>query len=222
MEFLTAWLLIAAVQLAATLSPGPAFAMALRNALAYDRRAGIFTAIGLGAGVGAHVLFVLCGLAFILSQSVFLFTAIKYIGAAYLLYVGSKALFAKKAADEENAGQNLKSALQEQPAGRPCSDLKALRMGFLTNLLNPKAVIFFTAVFTQFIDPHTPTGIVALYGATSVVIEIGWFATLALILTHKSVKARFMRISHWIERVCGGLLMALGVRLALSKMHSTV
>lgn len=217
MDIFLAWLVLASVQLAATLSPGPAFAVSVRNALAYDRRAGLFTAIGLGAGVGAHVIFVLCGIAVVISQSVLLFNVIKYVGAAYLIFIGFKAILARKKDAQEQKTTN--AALDTAPSRKTISDTKAIQIGVLTNLLNPKAVIFFTAVYTQCINPETGWEILALYGVTSVIIEAGWFSCLAIILTNRSVKAKFMGFAHWIERVCGGLLMALGVRLALSKIH---
>ena len=212
MELFLKWLLLAGVQSAATISPGPAFAVMVRNAVAYDRRTGIMTAIGLGIGVGAHVLFVLGGIAVILSQSVYAFNAVKYIGAAYLIYIGIKAL-----RTPAHAPQTPEETITKQ--SQSLSDFKALRMGFLTNLLNPKAVIFFTAVFTQFIDAATPIFVLALFGLTSVAVEIIWFSLLALFLNSPRIKSRYMAMAHWIERICGGLLLALGVRLALSKMH---
>ena len=87
----------------------------------------------------------------------------------------------------------------------------------MTNVLNPKAVIFFTAVYTQFIDLHTPWQVHVLYGMTSVVIEFLWFAGVAVVLTNPLIKQKFMGVVHWIERSCGGLMIALGVKLALSK-----
>ena len=211
MEIFLKWLLLAGIQTGATMSPGPAFAMTVRNTLAYGRRAGIFTAIGLGAGVGAHVLFVLLGFAVIISQSVLLFTLIKYAGAAYLIFIGAKALFAHK---KENADDDI---LQTQKSRKNISDLKALWIGFLTNLLNPKAMIFFSAVFSQFLEPNMGYEIMGLYFITMVSIEILWFSTLTTILTHKAVKARFTNFAHWVERVCGGLLVGLGVKLASSR-----
>jgi RhtB (resistance to homoserine/threonine) family protein len=214
MEFFLAWFVLASVQLAATLSPGPAFAVAVRNALAYDRRTGLWLALGLGIGISAHIILALCGAAMLLSQSIFLFNLVKYTGAAYLVFISIKALLAEKG--DTPLGQSIISNAVRN--NKTPSNFKSLQIGILTNLLNPKAVIFFTAVFTQFISPQTPWPILLLYGSTCIIIEIGWFSILAFMLTHPRVKARFMGAAHWIKRVCGGLLIALGVRLALSKI----
>ncbi|MCB1784466.1 MAG: LysE family translocator [Alphaproteobacteria bacterium] len=211
MELFLKWLALAGVQTAATMSPGPAFVVAVRNAMTYGRKAGIFTAIGLGCGVGVHVAFVLFGIAYILTKSVLLYTIVKYAGAAYLVFIGIKALKSKKAEPADPAN--------EQTAGKPAktiSSYKAFLIGFMTNVLNPKAVVFFTAVYAQFIDPAMSWQIHALYGITSVTIEILWFSGVAIVLTNPAVKRKFDKIVHWIERSCGALMIALGAKLALS------
>lgn len=211
MEFFFKWMVMASVQLAATMSPGPAFVVSVRNALVYDRRAGILTAVGLALGVGAHVVFVLLGIAFIIAQSVYLYAVIKYAGAAYLIYIGIKSLRARVRKTETPQSENHESKRVY------ISSFQAFKIGFLTNLLNPKAVVFFTAVYTQFIDIHTPLSIHLLYGFTSIAIEFLWFAGVAIVLTNPRIKQKFMGMVHWIERGCGGLMIALGVKLALSK-----
>lgn len=204
------WLLMASVQAAATISPGPAFVVAVRNAMAYDRRTGIFTAFGLGLGVAVHVLVVLCGLAVLLQHYTFMFDLIRYAGAAYLIYIGAKALMSR-------AKPKAVSTDAVAPERTGLSARKAVSIGFLTNLLNPKAVVFFTAVFTQFIGPGTPISVMALYGVTSVVIEIAWFSGVAVVLTDRRIKERFMGAVHWVERTCGGLMIGLGIKLAFSR-----
>ncbi len=215
MELFLQWALLASVQLAATMSPGPAFVVSVRNSMAHSRSVGVFTSLGLALGVGAHVVFVLVGISLVISQSVILFSIVKYAGAAYLCYVGIKAIFfSKKRGEEQPLGevdQNI------SPAKKAMSTRQAIMNGFLTNLLNPKAVVFFTAVYTQFIGVDTPLSIHLLYGVTSIVIEFLWFAGVAIVLTNPRVKRKFMSVMHWVERSCGGLMVALGVKLALSK-----
>lgn len=211
MEFLLSWLLFASIQLAASMSPGPAFAMQIRAIIKYGRKGGIFTALGLGAGIAVHVILTLGGLVTVMAHAEGLFIAIKYLGAAYLAYIGIKALKAKPQNETIPTAENVKDF-------ETISALKALQIGFWTNVLNPKAVVFFTAVFTQFIAPDAGVPSLLLYGATSIAVESLWFIGLTIVLTVPPVRRTFRRIQHWIERVCGGLLLALGVRLALSKI----
>ncbi|GJL85592.1 MAG: lysine transporter LysE [Micavibrio sp.] len=211
MDLFLAWLLLASVTITATLSPGPAFVVTVKNSLTYGRKGGVFTAMGLGMGVSVYVTLVLVGAAYILTQSAFIFNMIKYLGAAYLVFIGIKGLMAKKV---EN------SVMDENVTPRQykeISSLKAIKIGFLTNLLNPKGVVFYSAVYIQFVGVDTPVFMLVIYGLTSVIVEAGWFGILSCILTHKRVKNIFDNYIHWVERVCGGLLASLGVGLALSK-----
>ncbi len=209
MEFLLAWMLFASVQLAATMSPGPAFVMAVRNSMAHDRKIGILTALGLAIGVMAHVVFVIAGLSYLIAKSVFILNFIKYAGAAYLIYIGIKGLKSIKRNDS-----TIKS---EVKLDKEITIIKAISMGFLTNLLNPKAVVFFTAVYSQFIDVSTPLFMQISYGVTSIMVEFLWFSGVAIVLTNPLIKSKFMSVVHVVERICGGLMIALGLKLALSK-----
>ena len=96
-------------------------------------------------------------------------------------------------------------------------DGAAFRAGFITNLFNPKATLFFMALFTQILHPDFPAWVGLVYGVTCVTMTFGWFSVVATVLTTPHIKARFLRASKWIDRVCGGALLALGVRLALTK-----
>jgi RhtB (resistance to homoserine/threonine) family protein len=208
-DYLTLWLILASVNLAATVSPGPAFVLTVRSALTHNRRAGLLTALGLGLGITVHVTIVLSGFAVLISSSALLFDLLKYAGAAYLAYIGIKGVLAKK-----RSARNIADGLEPV---KTISDVQALRIGILTNLLNPKAIVFFAAVYAQLITADTPWQILILFGLTSMIIESGWFSIVTLVLTDPRVRDKFFGISHWIERVCGGLLIALGIRLALSK-----
>lgn len=209
MELFYTWLALAAIQAAATISPGPAFAITLRNAVQGDRMSGILTSIGLGLGVGLHILFVIFGIAVLVAQSEILYNIVKYSGAAYLIYIGAKAIMAKPRA---KGPKSIDSVIKNP------SPLRRIQNGFWTNVLNPKALVFFTAVYAQFITPETPWEISTLYGFTSVFIEVVWFSLVTIFLTTQTIRTKFLNISHWIERVCGGLLIALGVKLAVSKI----
>lgn len=208
-------MVFALVQAAATISPGPAFIAAVRSSISYDRKTGIAVAFGLGAGVGVHVLFVLAGISLIIKQSVYLFGFIRLVGAIYLISVGIKALFFSK---KSSPSSNVSNQELVQPlAAQNRNFIGAFLHGVLTNLLNPKAIIFFTAVYTQFVGLDTPLDTQLLYGLISVLIETLWFCFVVVVLTEPRIKDRFLRIVHWIEYTCGGLMIGLGLKLALSK-----
>ncbi len=207
MPFVGEWLTVIVVGCLAVIVPGPNLAITLRNSVAYSRRAGVYTAVGLAAGNLVHVTYCLIGIGVIISRSILLFNTLKWLGAGYLIYMGIKALQARPHDDgAEVTGR-----------ARTMSRLAAVRTGFLTNLLNPKVTLFFLALFTQIIRPETPFSARTVYGLTMIALEFGWFASVALLISHRAIKQRFLSIAHWIERATGLVLIALGLRLAFAR-----
>ena len=202
-EFLT----IAFVHLLAVASPGPDFAMVLRQSIVCGRRPAIYTSIGIGAGILVHVCYCLLGLGLLISRSLVLFNLVKLVGAAYLFYVGWNSLRARPADSAEQTATNPQV---------PPSAAQALRIGFLTNLLNPKATLFFLSLFSLVIKPLTPLWVQLGYGVYMALATGLWFSALSLFLTRPAVRGFFGRFGHWAERVMGAVLIALGIRLALA------
>lgn len=216
MAFLLKWLVLVGLQAVAAISPGPAFVLQVKATMSHGRTYGLFNALGLALGVGAYAFAVMAGLAVLLAGAEWVLIALRYAGAAYLIYIGFKGLTAKKA---EQSPAITTLALPHNPKITGRQKWQAFRTALITQLLNPKALVYFTAVFAQFITPGTPLWALFVYWLTVTLVELSWWVTLSFILTHPHVKDRFNRAAHWIERTCGGLLIALGVRLALSKIH---
>ncbi|MDP3977257.1 MAG: LysE family transporter [Pseudomonas sp.] len=205
-EFFT----VALIHLLAVASPGPDFAIVVRESVAFGRRAGIFTALGVGAGIFVHVAYSLLGIGLIVSQSIVLFNALKWLAAAYLLYIGIKALRAKPA-------DPARAELSLEPSAR--SAHAAFATGFVTNGLNPKATLFFLSLFTVVIDPHTPLGVQAGYGIYLALATALWFCLVAMLFSQPRVRAGFTRLGHWFDRLMGAVLVGLGIKLALSELR---
>ena len=205
-EFFT----VALIHLLAVASPGPDFAIVVRESVAFGRRAGIFTALGVGAGIFVHVAYSLLGIGLIVSQSIVLFNALKWLAAAYLLYIGIKALRAKPA-DPARAELSLEQGARSARAAFAC--------GFVTNGLNPKATLFFLSLFTVVIDPHTPLSVQAGYGVYLALATALWFCLVAMLFSQSRVRAGFARLGHWFDRLMGVVLVGLGVKLAFSELR---
>jgi RhtB (resistance to homoserine/threonine) family protein len=211
MDLFLNWTMIAMIALAGAMSPGPDFVITVRNSILHDRRAGVMTAFGIAAGLCLHMTYCLLGIATLIAQSVTLFTTLKWVGAAYLLVIGIKCLISKGYSDASMNELPIKNSLN---AGAK----SAFISGFLTNLLNPKATLFFLALFTQVIDPHTPFKIQILYAATVVIIGFLWWLCVAIALTDHRIKSLFLGFSKWIDRACGGLMIMMGLKLAFTKI----
>lgn len=199
--------IVAGIHLLAVMSPGPDFFMMLRNSIMYSRKIAIFSAVGLGLGILLHVTYSLLGIALIISQSIVLFNVIKFVGAAYLIYIGIKSLKSKK--------QN-RTEIFEGLKTRDITVYQAMRIGFLTNALNPKATMFFLALFTQVINPNTSFLMKLAYGAEMSIATALWFSLVAVFMTQSMVQKRFMKYKHYIERLFGAILIGLGIKVALS------
>lgn len=205
--FLAQFLTVALVHLLAVASPGPDFAVVTRNSLIYSRHIGLYTALGIAAGIMVHVAYSLLGIGFIISQSIIVFNIIKFIGAAYLIYIGYKSLRAKPA------------DLAETEASIPVQPLSlsaAFKNGFLTNVLNPKATLFFLALFTQVIAPATPKVIQLAYGIEMMLLTFAWFTLVSLFFSNVLIRKKIAKVQHRIERVTGIVLIALGIKVALA------
>lgn len=192
------------ITLLAVISPGPDFAMVTRNSLMLSRRAGVFTALGIGLGVLLHVSYTLIGIGLIIQQSQWLFNAIKLAGAAYLLWLGLKMLW------------NQPGSLSSDDIVTPMSDRDALRTGFLTNVLNPKTTVFIVSLFMQVVHPDTPLAVQTCYGAFISVTHIIWFTLVAMCFSAGAVRAKLLAMRHWIDRAFGGLLVGFGLLLAVT------
>ncbi|WP_457573354.1 LysE family translocator [Desulfolithobacter sp.] len=208
MEYFSEFMTVALVHLLAVASPGPDFAMVLRQSLVADRRAALWTSVGIGTGILIHVAYALLGLGLIIARSVQVFGIIKLAGGAYLLYIGWKSLRARP--DASSPDQAVSSRTREY------TGWQAFRIGFLTNVLNPKATLFFLSLFSVIINPNTPPGIQLFYGLYMALATTTWFCGLSMVLTHSRIRQRVARIGLWAEKVMGTILIALGIRLALA------
>ncbi|MDO8469085.1 MAG: LysE family transporter [Candidatus Peribacter sp.] len=208
MSHLSQFFAVAVIHFLALVSPGPDFAMISRSSLVYSRRTGIYSALGLALGILVHVTYSLIGIGLIISKSILLFSIIKYLGAGYLIYIGWKSLRARRV---------TQSAHDPVASERHLPALAALRIGFLTNVLNPKVTLFFLGLFTQVIRTDTPLWLQVLYGLEMATMTFVWFAFVASVLSHSMIRRRFIAVQHIVERCCGGLLVALGVRVALDQ-----
>jgi threonine/homoserine/homoserine lactone efflux protein len=154
-----------------------------------------------------HVGYSVVGIAVLISQSILLFSIIKYLGAAYLIWMGIGAL----------RSQGWEMAV-EKAKNKHKSLKKSFTEGFVTNVLNPKATLFFLALFTQVIAPETPLSWQLIYGTSIALVVMAWFSTVSVLLTQPKIRAKLSAMSIWIDRVTGGLFIALGLKIATEKL----
>ncbi|MBP7204482.1 MAG: LysE family transporter [Propionivibrio sp.] len=199
---------VATITILAVISPGADFAMVTRNSMMRSRRAGMLTSVGISLGVLVHVAYSMAGIGLLISRSILLFSAIKFAGAAYLIYLGITMLKARKIDATADASETA-----------PLSDFAALRIGFLTNALNPKTTLFVVSLFTQVIRVDTPLLTQLGYGAFMSLAHLVWFVLVAFAFSSEAAR-RFVATSrHLIERAIGTILLGLGIALATASLQ---
>ena len=190
----------------AVASPGPDFAIVLKQSLAHGRRTALWTSIGIGCGISVHIIYCLLGLGFLLKNSPAALGVLKYLGAGYLAWVGIQALRTKPREGDMDLSQ-------EVPAP---GNGAAWTTGFLVNVLNPKAALFFIALFPLAVNPATPKLIQAGYGLWMILATMGWFCFVSIVFTRPDVRTRFLRLGHWIDRALGLVFLAFALSLAVA------
>ncbi len=198
---------IAIAHLFAVASPGPDFALVLKQSVALGRTAGLWTSLGIASGILLHVSYCLLGVALLLSASSTLLTITKLLAAAYLLYLGTSAIRASLSAKVLGNGQ----AVAAQISAR-----RLFITGFITNGLNPKVTLFFLALFTVVISQSTPLVLQIAYGIYMALATFLWFALLSLLLGIEPLRRRVLKAGSWFERIMGIVLIGLAVRLLWS------
>src|SRR3989344_5515437 len=164
----------------AVISPGPDFILVTRNSLVYSRKTGIYSALGLGLGILVHITYSLMGIAYLISKSVVIFSIIKFLGAIYLINIGYHSLKSHSHSEEKDALAKIADI----------DKFSAIKMGFITNVTNPKATLFFLSLFTLVIKENTPLAIKLFLGIEMSLVTFLWFALVATIFSHQYVKRR--------------------------------
>jgi len=218
---------VATIHLLAVASPGPDFAVVIRQSLSFGRKDAIWTSVGVGVGILVHVVYSLLGLGLLISQSIVAFNVLKVLAVCYLLYVSWQCINAKPQALQSNSTDNADNLNGVHSINgthnRTLSNhsIRAcFRLGFLTNALNPKATLFFVALFSVIISPETPASIQLFYGLWMAFATGLWFIALSLVFSHNNVRSLFSRFGHWVERIMGGALLLLAGKLAISTLDS--
>ena len=187
--------------------PGPDMALVLQNGLARGRRAAVETALGINAGLVVWAVAAALGVAALLHASAPAFTALKLAGAAYLVWLGVRALVA--------AWRGTGGDAQVRSRGLTGSPFT---QGLLSNLLNPKIALVFTTLIPQFVDPAAPAAAqTLLLAAIFICMGLLWLTSYALLVARAGALLRRPTVRRALNAVTGTVLVALGVRLAAER-----
>ncbi|UUX50435.1 LysE family translocator [Nisaea acidiphila] len=184
------------------ISPGPDMVIVMRNTIIGGRAAGLKSSLGVLAGNMVHITYCAIGIGILISQSILAFNILKYAGAAYLIYLGVMSFFA---GDTKLSAKDLDRSNVSQ---------RWFLQGFLNNILNPKGTLFYLGVFTMVITPETATGTTLLLVAIMMAVSAVFWLFFVYTLDSNHVRRVLERGQKLVNRIFGGLLIFLGIRVA--------
>jgi RhtB (resistance to homoserine/threonine) family protein len=194
------------------LSPGPDFFLVMKNSLGFGRRIGIATALGVASALLIHVTYTILGFTYIIEKFPSIFIAIKLAGSLYLLWLGYHAIRSVKQSKEEkemglkvNTGKSVKQGFRE---------------GFICNVLNPKAALFFLSIFSQFISSNTASWVRWVYGTEIILAVALWFTFVSSVISYKKFRDFYEKYNHWFDRCLGAILIYFAIFIVYSTIHS--
>jgi threonine/homoserine/homoserine lactone efflux protein len=198
------------VWLIVVVSPGPDFLVTVQQASSRSRRHGIVTGLGVCSGLVIWSAGSMVGLSVLFARLSWLYDIVRYAGAAYLVYLGVRTLWSTR-----RDGDGMRVA--PQPPVRTGGLWPAWRIGFLTDLGNPKAAAFFSSLFGALLPDGTGPAVRVAVVAGIVGLATAWYVAVAVLFGLGPVATLYRRARRWIERVMATLLIALGGRLALDR-----
>lgn len=212
------WPLFVGAGLLLNITPGADMALVVRSAAAQGARAGAAAALGVGAGCWVHTAAAALGLSAVLAGSPTAFSLLRWVGAAYLVWLGLGLLRPRSTGTPATTRHSTPSAPDAAPAA---NGWRLFRQGFLTNALNPKVALFFLAFVPQFITADAPHKALAFIALGTVFVVNSTLVNLLIAAAAAALRRRLgdgpglRRLGGWLNRGVGAAFIALGLRLAL-------
>ena len=195
-------LVIVSVTALVMVIPGPDMVLVLRNTLVSGRRAGLRTSVGILSGNLVHITYCVLGIGLLISQSILAFSALKYAAAAYLIYLGIMSF------------RSGAKTLDTKDIDRQRPTNAWFVQGFVNNLLNPKGTLFYLGVFTTVITPETSASVMLLLIVSMMLVSASFWLIFVYTMDRPTIRAFAERSQRIVNRICGALLVLLGIRLA--------
>ena len=197
------WFQFALVCIVGAMSPGPSLALVIRNNISYNRFAGIMTSIGHGLGIAVYATMAVFGLGLILQTNQSLFLLIQILGLIFLFFLGVLFIFQKNSVEIINKNKDQKQ-------------INSFFQGFLIAIINPKILIWFTAIYSQFISVEANMTFNIILISTASIIDATWYIIISLIITGYGVKNFLIDKKDLIQKITGFILLIISLILLLN------
>lgn len=201
MEFFT----VALLHFFAVSSPGPDFILVTRQAIKLGRKAAIYTSLGIGIGILIHSLAAITGLTLLISSNPYLFLCMKLAASLYLFYLGLMSII-----QTSETGNEI--------ASRDSSELNSFLIGFITNVLNPKAIIFFITLFSIVLNNSTSAALLTFYGLYMSAATFLWFLLISYVFTNKNLIEKYFYVLPAFEKIIGILLIIIASQIFIYEL----
>nr|MDT0252009.1 LysE family translocator [Endozoicomonas sp.] len=198
----SSWLSLLAICMLGAISPGPSLVAVMKNTIQGSRLHGLVTSLSHALGIGIYAFLVAAGLAVVITESPWLYQLIKYVGSAYLAWIGYKAISASSSLFSENLHVNNSLSLRQ-----------AAIDGFLISILNPKIAVFFLALFSQFVTAESTLVTKLLMASMTTLCDGIWYCIVASVAGHGKVLPALKKRATLINRLCGALLILVALRI---------
>lgn len=198
------WFQFALVCTIGAMSPGPSLAVVIRNNISYNRLAGIMTSIGHGLGIGVYATLAVLGLGFLLQTNETIFLLIQILGLSFLFFLGLLFIFKKQTEERINEDNQ--------------NQLNSFLQGFLVAIVNPKIIIWFTAIYSQFISIEASIFFNLILILTASFIDAVWYIIVSIAITGYGVKNFLINKRKMIQKITGSFLLV----IAISLLYNTI
>ena len=198
------WFQFALVCTIGAMSPGPSLAVVIRNNINYNKLAGIMTSIGHGLGIGVYATLAVLGLGFILQANQTLFLLIQILGLIFLLFLGLLFIFQKQSKEKNDDQQN---------------QLNSFLQGFMIAIINPKILIWFTAIYSQFISIEKGIIFNVILILTASIIDALWYIIVSIVITGYGVKNFLIDKKLIIQKITGSILLIIAITLLYNTIN---
>jgi len=209
MEIMQGLITLTTIHFLATASPGPEFVLISKQALTQGRKLSFLCLFGTVLGLVIHLAYSSFGLASLISSSPTALWVIKILGGSYLVYLGINGLRSKPAT----------VTVEDDQADVPLSTYNLIKSGFICDLLNPKAPVYYVSLFTFVLSPNMPAHELLIYGVWMVGIHVVWFSIVVTLLSTEAVNAKYKQVGHWFDRVFGTVMVGLGFKILFSDVE---
>ena len=211
MNYASLLLTLFAVDMLSVISPGPNFVVVMETAVVHRTRAAMAAVVGVAVGDLVWSLVALLGLSAVFTLWPWLYGAMKFVGGAYLIYLG---VMAWRSRSEPLASSTSTDVSERAPTR---SLAVAFLRGFVTTLTNPKSVAYWGSIFTLFLKPGMPRWVEASAVSIGVFDALVWYGAVAFLFSSAPVRAFYTRVERWIHRITGTVMIAFGARMVLDK-----